>query len=66
VGGTSIDFIFVHRVFLVLRGRAPKFTVRSLRQVEDALALAEFNFGDDYLAYWRSCEFNLAAAGVEW
>ena len=55
------------RVLPVLRGRGPKFTTRvralgekltekglerSARHVQDALALAEVNFGDvDFLAY---------------
>jgi energy-coupling factor transporter ATP-binding protein EcfA2 len=63
----AVDFVFEQRVLPVLRGRGPKFTARvralseklvekglerSARHVQDALALAEVNFGDvDFLAY---------------
>lgn len=63
----AIDFVFEQRVLPVLRGRGPKFTARvkalaekltekglerSTRHVQDALSLAEVNFGDvDFLAY---------------
>jgi energy-coupling factor transporter ATP-binding protein EcfA2 len=63
----AVDFVFQQRVLPVLRGRGPKFTSRvralndkliekglerSARHVQDALALAEVNFGDvDFLAY---------------
>ncbi len=63
----AADFVFEQRVLPVLRGRGPKFTARvralndklvekglerSARHVQDALALAEVNFGDvDFLAY---------------
>jgi energy-coupling factor transporter ATP-binding protein EcfA2 len=63
----AVDFVFEQRVLPVLRGRGPKFAARiralsekltekglerSARHVQDALALAEVNFGDvDFLAY---------------
>ena len=63
----AVDFVFQQRVLPVLRGRGPKFAARvtalsekltekglerSARHVQDALALAEVNFGDvDFLAY---------------
>jgi len=63
----AVDFVFQQRVLPVLRGRGQKFTSRvralndkliekglerSARHVQDALALAEVNFGDvDFLAY---------------
>ena len=63
----AVDFAIQQRVLPVLRGRGPKFTARinalaeklaerglerSARHVQDALALAEVNFGDvDFLAY---------------
>ncbi len=63
----AVDFVFQQRVLPVLRGRGPKFTARiralsekltekglerSARHVQDALSLAEGNFGDvDFLAY---------------
>jgi energy-coupling factor transporter ATP-binding protein EcfA2 len=63
----AADFVIEQRVLPVLRGRGPKFTARvralaekltekglerSTRHVQDALALAEVNFGDvDFLAY---------------
>jgi energy-coupling factor transporter ATP-binding protein EcfA2 len=63
----AVDFVFEQRVLPVLRGRGPKFTARiralaeklvekgmerSARHVQDALSLAEINFGDvDFLAY---------------
>ena len=63
----AADFVVEQRVLPVLRGRGPKFATRiralaeklvekgmerSARHVQDALALAEVNFGDvDFLAY---------------
>ncbi len=63
----AVDFVLQQRVLPILRGRGPKFTARiralgerlieagmerSGRHVQDALALAEINFGDvDFLAY---------------
>jgi energy-coupling factor transporter ATP-binding protein EcfA2 len=63
----AVDFVFEQRVLPVMRGRGPKFTARvkalaekltekslerSARHVQDALVLAEVNFGDvDFLAY---------------
>ncbi|MCE9530219.1 MAG: hypothetical protein K8T89_03650 [Planctomycetes bacterium] len=63
----AVDFVFQQRVLPVIRGRGPKFTARvkalgeqlverglerSNRHVQDALSLAEVNFGDvDLLAY---------------
>ncbi len=63
----AADFAFEQRVLPVLRGRGPKFTARmraiaekltergldrSATHVQEALSLAEVNFGDvDFLAY---------------
>jgi hypothetical protein len=63
----AVDFAFQQRVLPVLRGRGAKFTARmqilrdrlakdglerSARHVDDALAMADVNFGDvDFFAY---------------